>query len=145
MRLKGLRLRSFLLWGGLGAPFQHRVPKSQSRSSKMSPNMVENHRKVTSKSSKISKKTPEYGYQVLLKKSKHKFGGHSPCISYLFGARNLGRVLAALPYFAFSVATFFPHSDGAKPLRFVGSSIRARWRDLRSNWIKLVHHYDLHS
>ena len=61
-----------------------------------------------------------------------------PCIPCFFGARNLGRVLATLPYFAFSVATFFPHSDGAKSLRFVGSSIRARWRDLRSNWIHVT-------
>ncbi len=62
-----------------------------------------------------------------------------PCIPCFFGVRNLGRVLATLPYFAFSVATFFPHSDGAKSLRFVGSSIRARWRDLRSNWIPYHH------
>ena len=58
-----------------------------------------------------------------------------PVFHVFVGARNLGRVLATLPYFAFSVATFFPHSDGAKSFRSVGSSTRARWRDLRSNWI----------
>ena len=35
----------FFALGPLGAPFEHRVPKSHSRSSKMSPKMVENHRK----------------------------------------------------------------------------------------------------
>ena len=51
-----------------------------------------------------------------------------PVFHVFVGARNLGRVLATLPYFAFSVATFFPHSDGAKSFRSVGSSIQARWR-----------------
>ncbi len=68
-------------------------------------------------------------------KRKEQMAGVPPCISCLFGARNLGRVLATLPYFAFSVASFFPHSDDAKSLRLVGSSIKAGWRDLRSNWI----------
>ena len=44
----------------------------------MSPTIVENQRKVTSKSSKNKQQTtPEYGYQVLVKKSKQKDGGHS--------------------------------------------------------------------
>ena len=67
-----------------------------------------------------------------------KMASVPPCIPCFFGARNLGRVLATLPYFAFSVATFFPHSDGAKSLRFVDSSIQARWWNLRSNWITLT-------
>ena len=84
----------------------------------------------------------EYGYQLLVKTQvKKKMAGVPPCISCFVGARNLGRVLATLPYFAFSVATFFPHSDGAKSLRFVGSSIKARWRDLRSNWIPNKLHF----
>ncbi len=58
----------------------------------MSPRIVENHRTVTSKSQKIRKNTPEYGYQVLLKQSKQQFGGIPPCISCFFGARILGRV-----------------------------------------------------
>ena len=62
----------------LGAPFEHRVAKIHSRSSKMSPKIVEHHRSVTSKSSTtFAKKTPEYGYQLLVKKSKQQFGGHS--------------------------------------------------------------------
>ncbi len=66
----GLLFCFFLLWGGLGAPFEHRAPKSNSRSSKMSPKIVEHHRKGTSKSLKHKQTTPEYGYQVLQKTSK---------------------------------------------------------------------------
>ncbi len=40
--------------------------------------------------------------------------------------------------FCILCCNLFPHSDGAKSLRFVGSSIKARWRDLRNNWIKLI-------
>ncbi len=47
---------SFLLWPPLGAPVEHRDPKSHSRSSKMSPKMDENHGKVASKSRKSAKK-----------------------------------------------------------------------------------------
>ena len=42
----------FFALGALGAPFEHRVPKGQSRNSKMSPKIAENPRKVTSQSSK---------------------------------------------------------------------------------------------
>ncbi len=67
-----------------------------------------------------------------------KMASVPPCISCLFGARNLGRVLATLPYFAFSVATFFPHSHSAKSLRFVGFpgicvSHVVSWRSSRSS------------
>ena len=92
LREVGLLFWSFLLWGALGAPFEHRVPKCHSRSSKMSPKMGENHRTVPSTSSKNKQKTPEYGYQVLVKKSKHKMVGIPPCISCFLGARILGRV-----------------------------------------------------
>ena len=80
----GFLFWSFLLWGPLGAPVEHRVPKSHSRSSKMSPKMDEKHRKVTSKYSKHNPKTPEYGYQVLLKKSKQNVRGHSALYFMLF-------------------------------------------------------------
>ena len=51
-RQMGLLFPSFFALGALGAPFEHRVPKGQSRSSKMSPKIAENPRKVTLQSSK---------------------------------------------------------------------------------------------
>ena len=68
-------------------------------------------------------KMAEYGYKCFVKQSNNKLASAPPCISCFFGARNVGRVLATLPDFAFSVATFCPHSDGAKSMRFVGSKI----------------------
>ena len=43
-------------------------------------------------------------------------------------------------WFCILCCNLFPHYDGAKSLRFVGSSIKARWRDLRSNWIYIHIH-----
>ncbi len=60
----------------------------------MSPKIVEIIEKLPQNPQKISqqKKTLEYGYQVLVKKSKHKMVGVPPCISCFVGARILGRV-----------------------------------------------------
>ena len=55
-RQMGLCFGLFGSWAPLGAPFEHRVAKRHSRSSNMSPKIVEHHRTITSKSSNKYKK-----------------------------------------------------------------------------------------
>ncbi len=93
---EGLLFWSFLLRGALGAPFEHRAPKSHSRRSKVSPKIVEHHRKVTSKSQK-NKKNASVWIPGFSRKVKTKMAGIPPCISCFFGARIFGRVWIPAP------------------------------------------------
>ncbi len=85
----------FFVSGALGGPREPHLsteslkvtlgaPKCLPKWSKIIEKLPQNHQK-------ISKNTPEYGYQVLLKKSKERIGGHSALYFILCWCSDFGQ------------------------------------------------------